>query len=419
MPYSLHCIVCDETIKDNYTLACPHCNSLLRTSYADRFKPPMESGLGRFRSWLPVPDDFSYPAAPVVFKSQGLANELDLENLWIAFNGYWPERHADMRTCTFKELEAPTTFARAKACGVNTLILASVGNTGRAFAAVGGKLGFRTVILIPDLCKDTFWLPEEKADCIKLISVSGHGDYLHTIEIANRIGHLMGFTNEGGHRNVARRDGMSVVAMAAYDTMGKVPDHYFQAVGSGTGGIGSYEFYHKLISSGVPANLPRFHLVQGHPFVPMVKAWRSGRKELTPEDIPRVCRNEGYLSDIYAKVLTNRSPPYSPKGGVHEVLTRTKGQMYGVEEEMAKIASTLFQRSEGIDIVPASQVCVAGLMKALDEGEIGRKDQILLNITGGGEARFDADIGKHFPKFDAQVSGPSASDEELRGLFRG
>ncbi len=416
MSYKLVCAGCSKTVQDEYTLLCPHCDSILRTEYEGPFKPLEEPGLGRYRSWLPVPDDFTYPAAPVVYKSEGLANELGLNNLWIAFNGYWPERGADLRSCTFKELEAPPTFARAKACGAKTMILASAGNTGRAFAYVGGKLGFPTVVLIPNACRETFWLPEEKADCVKLIAVDD-ADYFQTIQVAERIGKLMGFQREGGHKNVARKDGMSIVVMAGYEVMMKLPMHYFQAVGSGTGALGSYEFYNKLFTSGVREKMPKFHLVQGSPFIPMVKAWRDGRDTIVPDDFPQECQDPGYLIGLFAKVLTNRSPPFGGTGGVHEVLSTSKGQMYGVEEEMAKIAGKMFERSEGIDLVPAAQVCVGGLLKALDEGEVGKDDEVLLNITGGGEARYDKEVGKKLPNFDFRISGPDALDDELRWPF--
>ncbi len=46
----------------------------------------------------------------MTYKSQGLARELDLENLYISFNGYWPEKHASLPTCSFKDLEAAPTM---------------------------------------------------------------------------------------------------------------------------------------------------------------------------------------------------------------------------------------------------------------------------------------------------------------------
>ncbi len=72
-----------------------------------------------------------------------------------------------------------------------------------------------------------------------LIAVKG--DYYDAIQIAEKVQSLPGFTPEGGARNIARRDGMGTVMLDAALTLGRMPDHYFQAVGSGTGGISAWE----------------------------------------------------------------------------------------------------------------------------------------------------------------------------------
>lgn len=59
-------------------------------------------------------------------------------------------------------------------------------------------------------------------------------DYTDAINLAGRIAKLPGMVSEGGARNVARRDGMGTMMLDAAVTIGKMPDHYFQAVGSGT-----------------------------------------------------------------------------------------------------------------------------------------------------------------------------------------
>jgi len=45
-------------------------------------------------------------SGPVTYRSTELAAELGLNNLYISFNGYWPEKGAFIKTCSFKELEA-------------------------------------------------------------------------------------------------------------------------------------------------------------------------------------------------------------------------------------------------------------------------------------------------------------------------
>ena len=76
--------------------------------------------------------------------------------------------------------------------------------------------------------------------------------------------------SEGGARNIARRDGMGTVMLDAALTIGKMPDHYFQAVGSGTGGISVWEAAIRLRADGrFGQKIPKLQLAQNLPFVPM------------------------------------------------------------------------------------------------------------------------------------------------------
>ena len=67
---------------------------------------PESDGLFKFASWLPVNRLIEGSSAPVTYKSEGLAGELGLDNLYITFSGYWPDRNAGMVSGTFKECEA-------------------------------------------------------------------------------------------------------------------------------------------------------------------------------------------------------------------------------------------------------------------------------------------------------------------------
>jgi cysteate synthase len=61
--------------------------------------------------------------------------------------------------------------------------------------------------------------------------------------------------------------------------------------------------------------------------------------------------------------------------------------MHGVANDEVYAAMDIFQRTEGVDIVPAAGVSVASLMQAVRGGRVRPDELILLNITGGGEKR--------------------------------
>jgi cysteate synthase len=340
------------------------------------------SGIGRFHDWLPVDEIIGTDSGPVTYKSTELAAELGLKNLYVSFNGYWPEKGALMETCSFKELEAFPTLYRIKGSRLR-LVLASSGNTGRAFAHLSALTGVKVCIVVPERGLSRMWLPEKPTDSIRLIQMGKGCDYTDAIHLAERIASLSGMMIEGGARNVARRDGMGTVMLAAAFHMKRMPDHYFQAVGSGTGGIATWEASLRLLEDGrFGTKLPKLHLAQNLPFAPMYNAWKAARREIVENaDMP----NPGKLiGEMYDDILSNREPPYSVAGGVYDALCSTKGAMYGITNSEVRSAEKLFECYEGIDILPSAGVAVASLAQAVDNEKVGARDYILLNITGGG-----------------------------------
>jgi cysteate synthase len=413
--FHLLCLEGGEVRKNvSFNFVCPNHKGLTRSIYPEKKLTLRDlPGIWRFIDWLPVNEPSSYSEKPVTYKSEGLAEELGLKNLYITFNGYWPERGVSMETCTFKELEAAVTIRYAQENGVTKLVVASAGNTAKAFAAAASQERFPVVLLVPRKCLCGVFLPRYDRRYVKTVMITD-GDYSDSIAIAQRLSRIKGFTYEGGARNIARRDGLATVLLDAVFEMGCMPQHYFQAVGSGTGAIATYEAALRLREDGrFGKALPRLHLAQNLPVAPMYSAWRAGRREIVPEeDIPQA---ENVLDLIYARVLSNRYPPYGIAGGVYDALVATRGEMYGVKNSEAKRAKALFARLEGIDILPAASVAVAALLQAVENGSIRRHERVLLNITGGGSARLRKDKKLHRLKEDYTLS-KNASDRELKEL---
>ncbi len=388
--YVLRCILGGEEVREQYTTTCPlgHA-SLLRTEYRKKkLRIQNMPGIFRFSDWLPVNRTLPIDSGPVCYKSEMLARELRIHDLYIGFNGYWPERGGTITTCSFKELEAIPTVIRAQDQHPATLVVASAGNTGRAFLQVSAMTGIPVVVVVPSKAVSRLWttVPGGRA-CV----IAVEGDYTDAIHLSRQICTLPQFLEEGGAKNVARRDGMGTVMLEAVAAIGSMPDYYFQAIGSGTGGISAWEAALRLLDDGrFGSGLPTLHLSQNYPFVPMFSAWQDRRRYIVPEtDMPDA---SGAISRVYSDVLTNREPPYAITGGVFDALSATNGEMYAVSNVEAQSAGKLFLELEGIDVDPAAAVCVASLIQACESGRIREGKTVLLNITGGGYKRVREDF---------------------------
>ncbi len=381
--YIVRCTACGKK-QPQYALHCPDDTALLRTEYTERRLTPRDlPGIWTFYDWLPVTGHIPVGEKPVTYRSTGLSGELGLKNLFISFSGYWPERGAAIKTCSFKELEsAPTMQRMIERGGDETLVVASAGNTARAFAEVAAQTSQKLLLVVPSADMHRIWITKERSSETTVIAVNG--DYCEAISFAETITGSPGFIGEGGARNVARRDGMGTVMLDAALFMKKVPDHYFQAVGSGTGGISAYEAATRLIGDGrFGERLPVLHLSQNVPCSPLYKMWCDDRNGAG-------CVSDNNSSDwkeMYTDIIYNRKPPYAVCGGVADALSATGGIMYGVTNREAEDANRLFEETEEVDIDPAAAIAVAALMQAASEARIRPDDFVLLNITGGGERR--------------------------------
>ncbi len=357
---------------------------------------PAEMGIYRFADWLPVHRALKGSASPVTYKSEALAKHLGLQNLWITFNGWFPEHGAAMTTCSFKETEAYTVGGRLDPSSGKVLVVASAGNTARAFAKVCSDNHIPLLLSVPEDNLDALWFEQPLNDCVRLIAAKSGGDYFDAIHLGNLALQSPRFMAEGGAKNVARRDGMGTTFLSAATTIGRIPDYYFQAVGSGTGAIAAWEANLRLLEDGrFGTNKTRLMVSQNAPFLPMYHAWHAGSRDMLPYDDNEA---RAHVEEIDAKVLSNRKPPYAVTGGMYDAVKDSGGSVLYATNDEARTAAALFERLEGIDIHPAPAVAVATLCAEVAAGRVPAGATVMLNITGGGEERFKSGKALHYLK---------------------
>ncbi|MEU7137628.1 cysteate synthase [Streptomyces sp. NPDC046261] len=413
--YSLVCTRCGARVADDgMRSGCAVCgdDSMLRTEYeAGGFGvDPAASGVFRYRQWLPVRREVAGSGRPAVFRSEGLGGALGLRDLWISFSGYWPERHCGMRSGTFKELEAYTVLGRVPE-DAGVMVVASAGNTAAAFAAACRDYAFPCLLVVPERAVAGLAVAGEVGEHVKVVALEG-ATYNQAITYSRRlVASSPEFFAEGGVRNVGRRDGLAVVALTAYEEMGRLPDFYFQGVGSGAGAIATYEAADRIIGAS-PASaggggevMPRLFLCQNAEFAPLHEAW-------TGAEGAGAAHPEGQRQ-VLAPELVNATPPFAVAGGVRDILTHSSGEMCVADRASALAASALFEEWEGVDIEPAAAVAVACLRDAVLDGRVPADARVLLNVTGGGRRRSFAALGGASHRLDLRTAHPDSAPEAL------
>ncbi|MFJ1754884.1 cysteate synthase [Kitasatospora sp. NPDC088134] len=384
--HHLVCPVCGRRqADDGLTLACPepHAPGLWQSAYREAELAPDadRDGVYRYHRWLPVRRHLAGTGRTAVHRSERLAAALGLAELWIAFNGYWPERGGDLETGSFKELEAATVLGRLPE-GAGTLVVTSAGNTAIAFAELCGRHRVPVVVVVPASALPRLRTRTPAVPWVRIVAVEG-ADYADAIALGDALAAQPGFVHEGGTRNVGRRDGLGTVLLAAVEATGALPAYYVQAIGSGAGAIAAHEAALRLRRR--PEDpLPRLVLAQNASYAPVHRAWRTGER---PWQCGADQQQRLAAEAAFAPELTNRRPPYDVRGGLCEALTRSGGQVWTADAAEARAAMADFEDLEGIDIEPPAGVALAALRRAVRAGRIDTGAPVLLNVTGGGRAR--------------------------------
>ncbi|MBV8435538.1 MAG: cysteate synthase, partial [Candidatus Eremiobacteraeota bacterium] len=337
--YLLRCTACGAGYQDDgVRLHCDgrHARALLRTEYAQRTLAVDETagGILRYEAWLPHRNEVEPSGSTAIYRSDALGDFLDLQNLWIAFNGYWPARGATLPSATFKDIEADAIVGRFPRDG-RVLVVASAGNTAAALAQACSRYDVPAVVVVPEQALERLRLTAPLAPNVKVVAIGDDSTYDDAIAFAERVAQLDGFVFEGGTFNVARRDGIGTTLLAFSEAAGALPDYYVQAIGSGAGAIAAHEAALRLIEDGrYGARLPRLLLVQNAPSAPVYEAWRAKSESLIEEATDELTLRRR-ARGLAATVLGTRVPPYGIAGGIRSILTESGGDVVVATNEQA------------------------------------------------------------------------------------
>jgi threonine synthase len=370
----LRCRECKKEFVTGFKYICDDCFGPLDVAYSfPQISKSMfsnrENTYWRYFELLPIEDKSNIVSinagmTPLI-KAKSLGEQLGLNNLYIKNDSVNP-------TFSFKDRPAGVAISKAKEFGLSAVGCASTGNLASATAAHAAKGGFPCHIFAPsdiEMAK----IAQALSYGANYVAVDG------TYDDANRIAAQIGDSKGIGIVNINMRshyvEGSKTLAYEVAEQLDwNVPDQLIVPVGSGAMLNAICKGFEELQTVSLLNDVSNMHMIaaQPHGCAPIVDAFKSNSKEVTPVELP----------DTVAKSLAIGDP-----GDGRYVLKRLQ-QYNGFAEEANNKeildAIILLAKTEGIFTEPAGGVSVSVLQKMIEQGKIDKNDTVVCYITGNG-----------------------------------
>jgi threonine synthase len=377
IPFLYQCTSCGKTYRrDEVRYLCPACGQNYRPGI------PLVGVLSvqfdyaaikrRFRKQSPDWSLFSaveprhYPPFPVgntpFFAVAALGKAFGYENVWLKNDGLNP-------SASLKDRASFLVVAEANRLKEPRIVTASTGNAASALAAVCASApGKRAIIFVPETAP--------KAKLVQMLLCGAHVIPVKgTYDDAFRLSLEYTARNGGLNRNTAYHpltiEGKKTVGLEIYaQNRGKVPDVILVPVGDGVIISGVYKAFYDLKAAGLIARLPRLVCVQAERSAAIHRYLQTGAY--------RDARSPNTIADsISVSVPSNAHM-------ARQAVIETRGFSITVSDKAILLAQRTLAQKTGVFAEPAAAATVAALAKLQRSGLLGKKEQIVLLITGHG-----------------------------------
>jgi threonine synthase len=323
------------------------------------------TSIWRYAALLPVEAPQEARLAPgftPLVPAARLADELGLRELWLKLDTANP-------THSFKDRVVAVAAQKARELGLETLACSSTGNLANAVAARASAEGMESAVFCPADLE-----PE------KLVATAVFGATIYAVQGSyddcSRLTVELSFELPWAFVNVGLRsyyaEGSKTVAFEIAEQLGwDAPDAVVAPIASGSLYSKIAEGFDELRRVGlVDAAIPRMFGAQAQGCSPVAAAFAADEKvvPVRPRTVARSLAI-GNPADGDKAVATARS---------------TEGAVYAVgEEEIGPNMATLAAHT-GVFGETAAGVSLGALREAVERGELGREDRVVLVVTGDG-----------------------------------
>lgn len=273
-------------------------------------------------------------------------------------------------TGSYKDRASEIVVAKARELGIRRITAASTGNAATALAGMCASCGMEAVVFVPA------GAPQGKLAQILAYGarvVRVQGTYDDAFELSLAATERFGWYNRNTAYNPYTIDGKRTAAFEIAEQMNwEVPD--VVAVSSGDGVIlsGLWKGFKDLRDAGLTDRVPRMLSVQAQGSNSIVRAMREGL------DVPPTVRGASSMAD---SIVVE-----APRNGIMAIrdLRESQGAAIDVTEEEIRSGVRDVARETGIFAEPSCAATAAGVVKAAEQGLIGRTERIVCVLTGNG-----------------------------------
>jgi len=337
-------------------------NHLKATIDRDAFAAYGDYSFWRYKALMPVEEYSAPPPLRVgwtpLYKRH---NVFGIDTLYIKDDGQNP-------TGSLKDRPSALCVVKAIEAGSNSIACASTGNAASSLAGNAAAAGLKSFIFVPERA------PKGKLAQLLIFGatvVSVRGDYQDAFKLSSEAIARWGWYSRNAAINPYLMEGKKTVALEICEQLHwKAPDWVAVSVGDGCTLAAVWKGFYDLHQIGFIDKLPRLLSVQAAGCYPINRAVRDGNDiRPMPEDT---------IADSIAVGV--------PRNGIKAVRAIEASNGLTIEVTDTEILATIRELGAtcGIFGEPAGVTGLAGLKKALSQGNIGREEKVVTIITGNG-----------------------------------
>lgn len=371
VPLIYYCMDCSFSVENKHLKRCPNCGGVISYKRADnqyRIRPG-KYDVERYWDFMPLQDQDKLVGpgnkrTPLIdsekLKVKSTAKKVMLKDETKSYTGSCKDKMAIVALSQMNEL------------GIESFVVSSTGNVASALAFLLNK---HKGIHMHCFIAEEFFPRHRFKESSNITIHKVKSKYDSTQKMALDFAKENNVYHDGGYFSVAKRAGLAMAFLEAWEESKINFDFYFQAVSSGMGVLGVYEIAAKMKEVSMIDSIPSLMCVQQDTCNPMVKAFSAGEDKILPEHIvknPTGC----------AKAILTGDPTVCYPS-LYKVVSETQGSFISVSEDAIKSAQKHLNNDENIMATTDGAVALAGFLKFAETHPDRLKNKnVLINITG-------------------------------------